>query len=217
MRSFAIVAAACSLAASPALAQTVSGEVGVYSRYIDAEKFNDVFGNKPMAKLDLLVEHDIDADTRVFANGYMYSGTENPLSDESSEYGFEIGGTQEVDDSSSVTFAAGRYANYAGEGFDAGDWYLRGAVTRDAATFSVDAYSGETDSVALGVSFELPVAERLTAVPGVKYFTAYGAVNPALTVWYDVSETAWFELTVVAPDRDGRRPVFASIGFAMSF
>lgn len=213
MRSILILAAVCGLSATPVAAQTVSWELGIHSRYVDNEAFNDSFSDKPMVKLDLLIE----SDDGVYLDGYVYSGSKDPMNDAGSEYGLEAGKTWSLNDVATVTVAGGRYANYAGGGFSAGDWYAYADVAWRGLTISVSGLSGDTDSALLGLDYRLPLDGRLSIDVGVKYLTAYKALNPAITASCQLSERFAIQATAVAPDREDGRKVFASLGLVWSF
>lgn len=213
MRFALTFAAAVAVSAVPAAAQTVAGSVEAFSRYIDTTTFNTPVSNDPMVRLNAT----IDLGDEVYVDGYVYSGFENPLSDDSSEYGIEAGKAWTLSESSSVTVAAGRYANYFGQGFNAGDWYLRGELAVGAVTVEAGGYWGDSDTAVLGISYEIPVGDRVTVKPTVKWITAYDLVNPGVEATVRINDRLSLKAIAVLPDGGYAKSVYATVGLSCTF
>lgn len=207
----ALVAAA--LAPSAASAQEVS--VTLASRYVDTSTYDDAFSNEPM----LQVEASYDVTDHAYVSAYAYTGFQKPFRDDSSEYGFEVGGEWEVGKGSSINIAAGRYADYEGQGFHAGDWYAKVQLTHGPVTVSASALTGDSDTLLLYASYELPVTDRLTAKPSVAYFTRGGRVNAGLDLSYKISDRVSVGGRFVLPQDEvtHERHFYAAAALTLSF
>lgn len=207
----AAVLAVIGLGAQSANAQEVTVEIG--SSYIDTGTFNDRFSDEPIVRLTGLAM----VTEEIYVEGYVYSGFTDPFNDDSSEYGLEVGGEWEVAESTILNIAGGRWANYYGEGFSAGDWFVAARVTHGNFTIAATALSGDTDMVILHAQHELPVAERLTIVPSVAYYTADGTFNPGLSASYSLRDDVAVNLGVVYPETDEGRKLYAAVSITFTF
>ena len=197
MRSYylAVCSAFVAMAVLPSVAQAQELEVTVASRYIDTEDFNDVFSDEPVVKLDV----SYDLSKHIYVSGYMYSGFSRPFKDDSSEYGFEVGSTWDVNDHIKTGVASGRYGNYQGHGFDQGDWYVKATASYDHLAVSASFLSGVSDTALIGVSYDLPVTDRLNVKSSVLFYTTDRRLNPAVEAKYRLTDRLSLNASVVAP------------------
>jgi hypothetical protein len=114
--SFLLVAAFVG-AFAPLSVQAQDVNVSLASRYIDMNTFNDVFSDAPALQID----GSYDLNSHLYVSAYVYTGFSKPLVDDSSEYGFEVGGKWELSQKATLNLSTGRYADYQGQGFGAGD------------------------------------------------------------------------------------------------
>lgn len=196
-------------------AQANEFNIGLASRYLETETFNDVFSDTP----SLQVDGTLDLSANVYVSAYAYTGFERPFRDASSEYGFEAGYQHEIGGSTTITFAAGRYSNYGGRGFGAGDWYGKVEIEHGRLTASASVLSGETDSVLLHVAYELPVGDHLTVTPSVAFFTSDQRINPGLDATYRLSERVSVSFRCILPQDEvtGNRHFYAALALTVSF
>lgn len=215
MRPIAFWLLSAALAAGafvPSVSHAQEASVTLASRYIDT--FNTAIGNEP----SLQVEASYSFNKHVYVSAYAYTGFTKPFADKSSEYGFEAGGQWELG-KATVTLAAGRYADYEGQGFGAGDWYVKAGVTYKRVSASVSALKGENKTVLLNVSYELPITKRLTVTPSLVYLTAERKLNPALTASYDLTEHLSIGAKFVLPKNEdtGSRNLYAAAMLTFKF
>ncbi len=189
----AVVAGA--LVPSAAIPQTVN--VSLTSRYVD-NTFNDALSKKPSLQTDI----SYDLSKHVYVSAYAYTGFEKPFADDSSEYGFEVGGKWSLSKKATVTLATGRYANYQGKGFDVGDWYAKAGLTYGRANVSASVLRGVTNTVLINSSYRLPITKRLTVTPSIAYFTAQKKLNPGVAVDYRISKRVSIGGKFVLPQDD---------------
>lgn len=188
--------------------------VSLESRYLDTKTFNDVFSDSP----SLQVEATYSITPQVYVSAYAYTGFKKPFADASSEYGFEAGYERDVGGGATVSFAAGRYANYEGQGFGSGDWYVKAGIQYGHLNASVSALSGDTDSVLLNVSYDLPVGKRLTVSPSIAAFTRDGRINPALAADCRISDHLSLGARFALPDDGtGTRKLYAAAALTYHF
>lgn len=201
--------------AVPAAAGAHDLSVTLASRYVDTSTFNDVFSSSPM----LQAEGTLDLGKGAYASAYAYTGFRKPFRDQSSEYGVEVGKEVQISSKATLTLAAGRYADYEGRGFHAGDWYGKAEVAYGNLTASASVLRGETDSVLLRASYDVSVTEKFSLRPSVAVFTSDGRINPGLDVSYRISDRFSIGGRFVLPknsDGHGRRP-YAAIALTHNF
>lgn len=216
MRSYylAVCSAFVAMSVLPSVAQAQEVEVTVASRYIDTKDFNDVFSDESVVKVDA----SYDLSKHIYVSGYMYSGFSRPFKDDSSEYGFEVGGTWNVSDHIKAGVAAGRYANYQGQGFDQGDWYVKATASYNHLAVSASVLSGVSDTALIGVSYDLPITDRLSVKSSVLFYTADRRLNPAVEAKYRLTDRLSLIASVLAPKNSltGIRMLYAAVGITAS-
>jgi hypothetical protein len=205
--SFLLVAAFVG-AFAPLSVQAQDVNVSLASRYIDMNTFNDVFSDAPALQID----GSYDLNSHLYVSAYVYTGFSKPLVDDSSEYGFEVGGKWELSQKATLNLSTGRYADYQGQGFGAGDWYAKAGMTYGRASVSVSVLHGVTNTLLINSSYELPVTNRLTVTPSIAYFTAQNKLNPGFSVNYQFTEKLSVGGKFVFPKNDdtGERRFFAA-------
>jgi hypothetical protein len=210
-----LTAALTAGAFAPLVAQAQEVDVTFKSRYVDTETFNDVFSNEP----SLQAEASYNITDTVYISAYAYTGFIRTFADNSSEFGGEIGGSWDIAPDTTFDLAAGRYADYEGQGFAAGDWYAKAAVTYGHLSVSGSVLQGVSDTVLLRTSYELPVTSRLTLTPSVVYLTATGDFNPALQAKYRLTDTLSIGAGFVFPKNDitGKRKLYGAVGLTKTF
>lgn len=188
--------------------------VSLESRYLDTRTFNDVFSDSP----SLQIEATYSITPQVYVSAYGYTGFKKPFADASSEYGFEAGYERDVGNGTTVSFAAGRYADYEGQGFHSGDWYAKVGIQHGPLTASVSALSGDSNTVLVNVSYDLPIGKRLTVSPSIAAFTSDGRINPGLAVDYRISDHVSLGGRFVLPDNGtGTRKFYAAAALTYHF
>ena len=217
MRSIILATSAmlASLSFLPSKAEAQELDVTIASRYIDTKDFNDVFSDEPVLK----VEGSYDISDHIYVSGYVYTGFSKPFKDDSSEYGFELGSTWDVGDHVKTGVAVGRYANYQGRGFDQGDWYVKATASYDHLAVSASVLTGVSDTALIGVSYDLPVTNKLSVKPSVMYFTADGRLNPAVEASYRLNDRLSIGASVVIPKDavTGSRKFYGAVSLTASF
>ncbi len=185
----------------------------VHSSYIAVDTFNDRFSDEPVAQFSLIV----DLGQGFYAEPYVYTGFRRPFGDEGSEYGGEAGWEGDVAPGWTLNVAAGRWANYGGEGFGAGDWFGRAGVSRGDLRVSTSYLVGASDTLLLNAEYELRPTEALTVTPKIAYVAADDAWNLGLEVGYELTPGISLNLRAVAPQRPEGREVYGSAGLVWSF
>ena len=216
MRSHLIVASALltGFGFLPATAEAQELSANLASRYIDTDTFNDVFSDEAVLKL----EGSYDLSKHLYVSGYVYTGFSKPFKDNSSEYAFEVGGTWDLSDHIKAGIAAGRYANYQGRGFDQGDWYVKATASYERLSVSASVLRGVSDTALLGVSYNVPVTDKLSVKPSVVFYTADGRLNPAVDATYRLNDRLSVNAVVVIPQNStGGRTAYGAIGLIASF
>jgi hypothetical protein len=124
-----------------------------------------------------------------------------------------------VSDHIKTGIAAGRYANYQGQGFDQGDWYVKASASYDRLSVSASVLSGVTDSALIGVSYDLPVTDRLSVKPSVLFYTTDRRLNPAVEAKYRLTDRLSLNASVVAPKDGiaGVKTLYGAVGITASF
>lgn len=191
---------------SDASAQTF--EVELATDYIETSTFVDHLSDAPM--LRAVVSTDFAANGYVEA--YVSTGFEDPFRDDSSEVGIEVGGDWEFSADRSLNLAVGRWANYAGAGLDAGDWFARIGVSQGGFSTSASWLAGDSDTVVLNADYAIEATDHLTIRPVVAYFTATDSVNVGVAAEFDLTERLALSVSIVAPDGENeeREPRLAA-------
>lgn len=215
MRQFALISVAlcAALGLGAQRAQAHEFEVEVATSYLDTDTFNDRFSDDPVAQFTLT----LDLGQSFYAEPYVYSGFKDPLADESSEYGIEVGGEWELVEGITFNLAAGRWSNYQGQGFDAGDWFGRSELSYRGVTVSVTGFSGDTDTVVLRTEYKLPISEKLTVTPSIAFITNGSSANPSVSASYQLTERFSLNGKLVAPKSGSEREVYGSLGLVFAF
>lgn len=205
-------------ACAPSIAKADEFTVALESRYLDTTIFNDVYSDKPSLQFDATFDLNKIA-KGAYVSAYAYTGFDKPFGDSSSEYGLELGGEWDIADSLTFNLAGGRYANYEGRGFDAGDWYGKVSVSYAQLTVSASVLNGEDDTVLFNGSYELQVGERLSITPSVAYLTAYHEFNPAIAVSYRLLDGLSLSAKAVAPKdgATGKRKAYGAVRLSYDF
>lgn len=208
-RTGAVVVAALAswgLAAPEASAQSVDLELS--SAYLEPSTFVDVFSERPMARVTGALEL---GDTG-YVEAYASSGFDQPFQDEGSEFGVEVGREWDLTEETSLNLAAGRWANYAGQGLEAGDWFGRVGLSRGGFQASASLLAGDSDTVALNAGYEWVLSDRVRLLPTVGYMTANETLNFSLVGSLRLTEDWGLAVTAVAPESDtGERETYVSL------
>ncbi len=208
----ALPSAVLGLCSVPAMAQEFQATIA--TQYIDTETFNQVISDESV----LQVEASYDLNKHLYVSVYAYTGFTKPFADDSSEYGFELGGKWKLA-RATATLAAGRYSYYQGQGFGQGDWYVKAGLTYMRVSVSASVLQGASDTVLLNVSYELPVTDKFTISPSVAYFTAQAKVNPAFVASYSLTTKLSIGAKFVLPmDSDtGKRNFYGAATLSYRF
>lgn len=213
LRTIAVVVATLGvweLAASPASAQTVDVELG--SAYLEPSTFVDVFSERPFAR----VTTAFDLGESGYVEAYASSGFDRPFRDDGSELGLEFGRDWTLADDIGLNVAAGRWANYAGEGLEAGDWFGRIGLSRGGLQTSVALLAGDSDTVALNAAYEWVLSDRLSLLPSIGYLTEDQTLNFGLVGTVRLTDALGLAVTAVAPESDlGDRETYISLSLIL--
>jgi hypothetical protein len=211
MRQFLRIWAACAALTlalvQPAYAQDVSADFTVATSYFDLNTFNarnSAPSDGPVVKIDVSIEPG----NGVYIEPYVYSDLGHPFNGPGSEYGVMVGRKSHLTDQVTLDIGVGRFANYGGGGFNAGDWVVRAGLEIGNLTVSGSALIGDTNTVIARIDYELQPTSRITVRPSVAFYTRDHRINPGLEVEYAISEHVAARLVCVAPeseDRHGRR------------
>lgn len=193
-----VVAALASwgLAAPGASAQSVDLELS--SAYLEPSTFVGVFSERPMAR----VTGAFDLGDAGYVEAYASSGFDRPFRDEGSEIGLEVGGEWVVGGDLVLNLAAGRWANYAGQGLEAGDWFGRVGLSHGPIQASASVLQGDSDTIALNASYEWALTEHVSLLPTIGYLTADEALNFGIVGTINLTDQWGLAITAVAPDSD---------------
>ncbi len=204
-------ALACLLlaAGAPAFAApTVDLEVGVHSAYIDSRSFNERVSDRPVVQATASVE----LGRGFYVEPYAYSGFRRPFADAGAEYGMEGGWAGNLVAGYQVNAALGRWANYAGEGLGAGDWFARVGLTRGAFEASATMLRGDTGGLLLNARHEFRLAQRVRVTPSGAYASSGRALTPGVELFHGLGGHWALAVRAVAPERGQRRTVHGSLG-----
>lgn len=193
------------LTAGDAPAQSLEAELS--TAYLDSDTFLDRFSDRPMFRLTGVV----DVGENGYLEAYGSTGLDAPFRDDSSEYGFELGGEWEIGGDTSLNLAGGRWMNYAGAGPEAGDWFGRVGVSHGAFYVSASLLVGDSDTAVLNASYDLALSERVTLTPAFGYITATDTLNYGVVGEIRATEHLFLSLSAVAPmTEDGGREFHVS-------
>ena len=214
--AFLIIAGAASEArAEPQPDSKLHVSLSLETRYLDTLYFNEAVSDEPA----LQASASYDLTEHVYVSAYAYTGFTKAFRDDSSEYGFELGVQKEVAKDTTLTVATGRYANYWGQGFDAGDTYVRASVQHGPATASVSVLKGMSNTALLNFSYDITVAEKVTLTPSIAYISREERTNFGLTARYWATDHLSVGVKVVLPEdyRTGSRKVYAAAMMSYRF
>lgn len=184
MRKTRYIFLAAASAFAPSLAQASEGTVTAATGYLDTDSFGERFSDEPVMKLDA----ELDIAPNVSLVGYFYTGLENIGNDEGSEYGAELAVKIPAGPNTEVRLSVGRFANYQGGGFNAGDTYAKAAVIHGPVTASLNVLRGVSDTVLFRLSYSLPAGRKLALQPSLVYSTADNRLSVALSADYQVTD-----------------------------
>jgi hypothetical protein len=201
------------LIATVAHGQAASGEAAIHSSYIDIGAFNERFSAEPVIQLTIAVE----LGEGFYVEPYLYTGMSAPFADESSEYGVEFGWEGSIAPGMTGNLAAGRWANYAGQGFRNGDWFGRAGIKIRDLNLSATVVSGVTGTLLLNAEYRMRPVSSITMIPSLAYVTADAAFNPGIELMYAIAPQLGATVRLAAPSRPEGREVFGSIGLSWSF
>jgi hypothetical protein len=128
----------------------------------------------------------------------------------------EVGWDQEIWREWTFSVAGGRWGNYRGKGFHAGDWFGRVGVNNANLRLSASLLRGESDTVLLDAGYELHPAPALAILATIAYDTGERTINPGVELTYELTSSLALTTRVVAPQGTERRRIHASFGITWS-